>query len=547
MQTCPKCGTQFEGKSCPECGAEYRGGEKCPKCGAQCEDGAKFCPSCGYSLIGRTTTDHSTPYGEKMRQHNAARRHKVLNIMPSALLGLFSVLALIFFSLPTGFAGSLFGEQSCGSVYEIFGGYVSVIDRGAATAALIFGLCGLPAACASALFTFANINGSAQGRYAKVIFECFGYAIYAAFIVISAIMLAQISSANSLAMQTKPGAATILLLVFAATFGVASAVCRIVDKFVLSKQAELKDARAPYKYKKSIPVCPKCTSPKYVATCFRSNISSDICNAVFNHKKAMRFTDVLLPISFVAGLTMIILSFLTMFNIYLPIQSEYYALPVLGTVIPFVIWLFATIVAAITIIIKWNKKMRSDGMDYNFAKANQRRIRLIVYTIISAVLLAVALVRFILGIVCPIYPTSTISEPALFVLVLYIFLFNLIVCMSTFSKAAAANMALLGQKRLKGGVLTEEGKKFVNADNKYIASNMAYKAYLKEDVHGYYVAHRNCIFEQAMCDSGLDYKNHFERAAFRIERNRKKLLFITLASILLIVLAVVVCAVVLAH
>lgn len=51
MHTCPKCGTQFEGKFCPECGERYVEADTCPNCGAPIVSGANFCPECGHAYF----------------------------------------------------------------------------------------------------------------------------------------------------------------------------------------------------------------------------------------------------------------------------------------------------------------------------------------------------------------------------------------------------------------------------------------------------------------------------------------------------------------
>ncbi len=48
MQTCGKCGTQFEGKFCPNCGTPAQ--KFCPNCGEPVGANVKFCSNCGQAL-----------------------------------------------------------------------------------------------------------------------------------------------------------------------------------------------------------------------------------------------------------------------------------------------------------------------------------------------------------------------------------------------------------------------------------------------------------------------------------------------------------------
>lgn len=560
----------FNGKFCPECGAEYKDKNQCPKCGAQCEAEAKFCTVCGYSFSGKTAagSTEAKPAAPKPAEHkntnqnSAARLHTALSVLPAALLGLFTVLSLIFFALPTGVAVSFLGSESCGSVYQIFGGYATILDiRGCTIAAIIFGVCGVPVTLFAALFTFSRLHAgermrcSAYVRNFKSIALGLGYGIYIAFIVISSVIIGTVSKSSNLLMQVDMGACPILLLVFSITFAVLSAACSIADYILKKNHTELVKEYESRSYTEPSPVRPDPVDVPKAAMAKG--------DALYNHKKAMRFADGLSVIGLIVGIPMIIAS-------YFPIpinQSDVYGslqiLVICETIISssFGFWCYAIIIALIVSATTLSKKK----LYYNFNKAQKRQRRLVAYTIISAILLILGIVRLVVAIVAPeaingiaIPASAFLSSGAgirhdndTFYLIFNLFpaLVNLIAAIIALYMAGQANVALVGQKKLKGGELTEAGKLLVETDEAYLSQfeeqYAAYNAYLKA-TDEYNAECKNQEFEREMCQNGLDYKNEKMRKAYKIERNGGKHMAITVIFIIAAIIAVVIPAAVIA-
>lgn len=531
----------FDGKFCPECGAEYKDNKQCPKCGAACGAGDKFCPVCGYSFSGKTAA--APAEYKNMTLYTASRLHRALSVLPAALFGLFTVLFLIFFALPTGVAVTFLGEESCGSIYQIFGGYATILDvRGCTIAAMIFGLCGVPVALFAALFTFSRLNAgermrcNAYVRNFKLIALGLGYGIYIAFIVISSVILAKIPQAESLFVQVNTGACPILLLVFSITFAVLSAACNVADFLIRKKYPAIVEEYESLSYTEPNPMRPNTVDAPKAAIAKGDEL--------YNHKKAMRFADIISVIGLIVGIPMIIAS-------YFPIpinQSEHLALTVCEGIITYSVylWIYA-IVIAIPVSVK---KLKKKKLYYNFNKAKKRQKRLLVYTIISAILLLLSVVRLVVANVAPDAINGIAHDNYTYYgNYTYLFIFNfipvaanLVVSLIALYMAGQANIALVGQRK-KDGELTVAGKKLVEADEAYIShyeeQYAAYTAYLKA-LKKYNAECKRHELEREMCQNGLDYKNGKARAAYKIERNGSKFMVITIIFIIAVVIAVVI-------
>ena len=98
MNTCKKCGAEFEGKFCPECGTPLV--PRCPSCGAEAKEGEKFCSNCGAAMDGSkpeaTATAAATP-----TQPSILSKFKKFYMPGMLILSLlFTALAFAFFAAP---------------------------------------------------------------------------------------------------------------------------------------------------------------------------------------------------------------------------------------------------------------------------------------------------------------------------------------------------------------------------------------------------------------------------------------------------------------
>lgn len=244
----------------------------------------------------------------------------------------------------------------------------------------------------------------------------------------------------------------------------------------------------------------------------------------------MRFADRISVIGIIMGLVMIIFSYV-LFSANQSSNLSFEDIILYSSLI----WLLVAVIALLVSA----KELKKKKTYYNFNHAQKRLTRLWVYTIISAILLLLSVVRLIVAMAITAHDAYGANNVGIFICNLLPIALNLIICLIAFKITGKANIALVGQKKLKGGELTAEGKKLVETDEKYISQLRDYSAYKKE-MKTYNAECKKHNFEKDMCQNGLDYKNGKARAAFAVEQNGNRFILIALAVIVAVVIAVVI-------
>lgn len=118
MHVCKKCGNEFDGIFCPHCGEKWIE-EVCPRCGEKLEEGARFCPKCGYSLLNNQGAPVPAAAPDDPVKESKVRTYKILYYLPYFVTCVVCALFFAWYALPVytdpfgiGFKGE--------SVYELF-------------------------------------------------------------------------------------------------------------------------------------------------------------------------------------------------------------------------------------------------------------------------------------------------------------------------------------------------------------------------------------------------------------------------------------------
>lgn len=271
MNTCKRCGTEFEGKFCPECGQKWTDVNACPRCGNELSGSVKFCPECGCPIEHEKDNEFDAIEREKKSAQNSIELSKriygILKYVPMALALLFAVLLPLLYIAPIVEANEMLGAENI-NIYSLDEDFFGVSVAFLALMCLAFLL------AAVLLFIYLNKEKRQShiiifGRLRIYIGDLVALSaivlIYLPCLIISAVAMGQAAELNELVGGglvdvVYAGAAPKAVLSFAvifSVFAVSSDVARILlgkaNPELLSKdennqQAEVTPCRRPLLY-----------------------------------------------------------------------------------------------------------------------------------------------------------------------------------------------------------------------------------------------------------------------------------------------------------
>lgn len=115
MNTCKRCGAEFDGKFCPECGQKFTDKEVCSQCGSELKGNVKYCPECGYCLVPNKTRENV----DNNKPTLAVRLYGILRYVPMVIALLFAVLLPLLYIAPIAEANEMTGSAESINVYSV--------------------------------------------------------------------------------------------------------------------------------------------------------------------------------------------------------------------------------------------------------------------------------------------------------------------------------------------------------------------------------------------------------------------------------------------
>ncbi len=245
MHKCETCGKEFEGKFCPECGTPAPL-EACPHCGAALSPTDKFCPECGKALRGSEDKAPSPaverPKREK-RQSASPALVKACSLLPYATAALFALFSVLCFLMLLGSVSTIMG-MGMGSVYQnlpaggdggdLFGEEMPVAAGGNTVANVCAALVAFAAFGAVLAGCALAFRLSVPLRVKKIkklrVCDLLDWGILLVYFI--DFLLGCILCGTVDGPLTAPGAGPVCVLVFALFFGLCSAGCAVLQKFL---------------------------------------------------------------------------------------------------------------------------------------------------------------------------------------------------------------------------------------------------------------------------------------------------------------------------
>lgn len=249
MYKCTKCGAEFDGDICPVCGEKRAEGRICPQCKAIAEEGARFCPQCGYDLRGEKTVENvPAPIAAESNADGFVKKlYSAMRVLPSVIIAAFTLLFLVFCLGGVGKISAMGIEQSLGSVYKAASNGSGSLKTTLAFL-IVFDIATLVFAAVDLCFSFIrSLKPKAldMGKRGFLSFtDIFSAVAVLALIVIlitASVACLQLNAsvglppeAKELGITVAPSAGLILVMVFSVIFALLAAACPI-GRYLIGK------------------------------------------------------------------------------------------------------------------------------------------------------------------------------------------------------------------------------------------------------------------------------------------------------------------------
>ncbi len=252
MNQCKNCGIEFDGKFCPECGTKAEQCKYCPQCNTEVKPNSKYCVECGYSFTDgcSSRSDNSHLNMPKTKIQSTQKIKTIFNALKCAawaLSTLFAVLLFLFYLTPVA---NIIGDLdenlkpvmvSIGNIYTLCGNTKYGSLAAFSIAIIIVSVAVLAYAAVNSIVFFQSKKlPRYKGKFSfTFLFSCGAVIIYLIFLIISSVLLGQISSADGGMGLIEASACPKLLLAFSIIFIVFQAAIGTLEILLVRKHPKL--------------------------------------------------------------------------------------------------------------------------------------------------------------------------------------------------------------------------------------------------------------------------------------------------------------------